>query len=407
MGCTIQEVFKRHFAGYRLRHKLPEHHARAAYKMMACRTAKLGGHKQVCPNGHIERIWYNSCKHRSCPQCNGLQMERWLQRQRARMLDCPHYHVIFTVPHEYNLLWLYNSSEIMRLLFQAAKDSMMEFISDPKYLGAEPGMMGCFHSWGRDQNIHPHAHFLLTAGGLNKEGKWVEQKRSHLLPTKPLMLVFQGKFNAYLRKALTELNLPPGLDERHWHNTINKLGRRKKKWNVKIQDRYDHGEGVAKYLARYIRGGPFNNGQLIEVTASHVRFRYYDHRHNAQGKKNNPSYTNFTPDEFIRRCLAHVPETRRQTSRHYGLYSPRKKEALDQARAKLGQQPVPKEKKEIDWKTYLQNLIDKGRENKEDKTRCPKCKALLIQTGELPPTHDPPKESDRNPPRLLPIVAAL
>jgi hypothetical protein len=78
MGCTIQDVLNHHFEDYRSRHNLPVNQIREATKMMSCRTAALGGHKQICPLGRLERIWYNSCKHRSCPQCNDLQMERWL-----------------------------------------------------------------------------------------------------------------------------------------------------------------------------------------------------------------------------------------------------------------------------------------------------------------------------------------
>src|SRR5215471_21220392 len=37
---------------------------------------------------------------------NQLQTERWLALQRARLLACDHYHVIFTLPHDLNALWL-------------------------------------------------------------------------------------------------------------------------------------------------------------------------------------------------------------------------------------------------------------------------------------------------------------
>jgi hypothetical protein len=45
----------------------------------------------------MARIWYNSCRHRSCPQCAYLQTERWLAQQQPRLLACDHYHVIFTL----------------------------------------------------------------------------------------------------------------------------------------------------------------------------------------------------------------------------------------------------------------------------------------------------------------------
>ena len=38
---------------------------------------------------------------------------------------------------------------------------------------------------------------------------------------------------------------------------------REVKWNVHIRERYAHGEGVAHYLARYLRGGPIGNSRLL------------------------------------------------------------------------------------------------------------------------------------------------
>jgi hypothetical protein len=106
---TLQAIFQDAFPAYEQRHALPAHVRRAAHALIRCRTAALGGHIQACPDGHVARVWYNSCRHRSCPQCAYLQTERWLARQRARLLACDHDHVIFTLPHQtapkFPLLW--------------------------------------------------------------------------------------------------------------------------------------------------------------------------------------------------------------------------------------------------------------------------------------------------------------
>ena len=96
---TLQMVFQDVFPAYEHTHPLPAHVRKAAHANMQCRTAALGGHIQACPDGHVMRVWYNSCRHRSCPQCTYLQTERWLALQRARLLACDHYHVIFTLRH--------------------------------------------------------------------------------------------------------------------------------------------------------------------------------------------------------------------------------------------------------------------------------------------------------------------
>jgi hypothetical protein len=75
------------YAAYERQHPLPDYVRRAVRAILACRTAVLGGHVQACPEGHVERIWYNSCRHRMCPQCAWVQTERWLDKQKARLLD--------------------------------------------------------------------------------------------------------------------------------------------------------------------------------------------------------------------------------------------------------------------------------------------------------------------------------
>src|SRR5215510_848196 len=99
---TLPMIFHDALPAYEQTHPLPAHVCKAARAIMQCRTAALGGHVQACPDGHMARIWSNSCRHRSCPQWAYLQTERWLARQRARLLACDHSQVIFTLPHDLN-----------------------------------------------------------------------------------------------------------------------------------------------------------------------------------------------------------------------------------------------------------------------------------------------------------------
>src|SRR5215470_8987608 len=117
---TLQTIFQDAFPAYKQRHALPAHVRRAAHALMQCRTAALGGHIQACPDGHVARVWYNACRHRSCPQ-------------RARLLACDHYHVIFTLPHELNPLWLANVPVMTTLLFQTVRDTLCTLLVDPQY----------------------------------------------------------------------------------------------------------------------------------------------------------------------------------------------------------------------------------------------------------------------------------
>jgi hypothetical protein len=222
--------------------------------MMECRTAVLGGPIQACPEGHVERVWYHSCKHRSCPQCAYIQAERWLNKQKARLLECDHYHVIFTIPSELNPLWMANTHEMTNLLFAAVKETLFELLSDSKYVGAKPGMIAALHTWGQTLALHPHIHCLVTGGGLSEEGEWVKaKKKGYLLPGRVVMKKFRGKLLDKIRRGIKKgkLKLPAGKSEQQVYKLLNKLGR--VKWHVRIPEKYAHGEGVVTYLARYLR----------------------------------------------------------------------------------------------------------------------------------------------------------
>src|SRR5262249_26089766 len=207
---TLQDIFCGAYPDYERTPPLPAHVRRAARAIMQCRTAALGGHVQACPDGHMARIWYNSCRHRSCPQCAYLQTERWLALQRARRLACDHYHVIFTLPHDLNPLWLANVPVMTALLCQAVRATLLALLADAKYLGAPPGILAALHTWSQTLGLHPHVHCLVTGGGLPADGQWQAVRHGFLLPVRGVMAVFRGKLLAAIRQALAHeaLTLP-------------------------------------------------------------------------------------------------------------------------------------------------------------------------------------------------------
>ena len=121
---TLPTIFQDAFPAYEQTHPLPAHVRTAAPALMHFRTAALGGHIQACPDGQMSRIWYHSCRHRSCPPGASLQTARWLALHRARRLACDHYPVIMTLPHERNPLWLANVPVMTSLLLQAGRDPL-------------------------------------------------------------------------------------------------------------------------------------------------------------------------------------------------------------------------------------------------------------------------------------------
>ena len=386
---TLQTIFQDAFPAYAQTHPLPAHVRRAARAIMQCRTAALGGHVQACPDGHVARVWYNSCRHRACPQCAYLQTERWLARQRARLLACDHYHVIFTLPHELNPLWLANVPVMTTLLFQAARDTLAALLGDPKYLGAQPGIIAALHTWSQTLVLHPHVHCLVTGGGLTTTGSWVAVRNGFLLPARVVMAVFRGKMVAAIRQTLARgaLALPEPMRAQQWLNLLNRLGHpTKTKWNVRIMERYRHGTGVVTYLARYLRGGPLKNGRLVAYDGDRVPFTYRARHEEADAESASPQQMTLPVADFLQRWLLHVPVPQTRVVRCYGLYHQTHAEALAVCRTALGQAPmeVPVG---LDWQTLC---AQRGEAHPE---RCPTCGQLLVCTSVLPRGGAPPRIS--------------
>jgi hypothetical protein len=374
---TIQHILQEHFDAL-MQAGLSAPQYRAARAMLSCRTAALGGHVERCPHGHVERVWYNSCRHRACPQCNALAKERWVARTRARLIDCGHWHVIFTIPHQLNVLWRLNTPAMMDALFAAARDTLLELLSDPRYLGAQPGMQLALHTWSRALALHPHIHALVSDGGM-RDGVWVAPRRSHFLPAKVVMMLFRGKLLDALRglHRRGELRLPEQASAQMFASLLNRLGR-KLKWNVRVCSRYAHGRGVSAYLARYVRGGPLRNTQIVRANPQQVEFRYT--AHDEQGKRARACATMvLAPVSFLRRVLTHAPERARHSIRYYGLYAHACTRRLDAARS-LHQQAGVQAPTPITWQSYLERFGQSA----AGSLRCPHCQAPLVRVASVP-----------------------
>lgn len=371
MALTIQDVLVSSSESFLATHRVPRFMRRAVWQLRDCRTERMGFHVRRCPNGHVKQLHYNACKHRSCPQCGWMQTERWLDVEKERLLRCSHFHVVFTIPAELRALWRWNRAEFGKLLFRASAESLQELLADPKYLGARPGMLLAQHTWTKRLELHPHIHALVTGGGLTSDGHWRATRDRWLLPQKVLTAKYRGKLRALLLESLRRgtLRVPAGQNAAQLRGLLNRLGRMHV--NVKILERYDHGVGVATYLARYLRGGPLSNRRLVSLRGEMVTFRYLDRRHVDAAGRPTQRLAELPVLQFVKAYLQHVPPKGFTTVRRYGLYANNKVAELNRARAELSQ-PAWRKPEPASWAELL------ARMDSAEPTRCPVCRAELI-----------------------------
>ena len=343
---VIQSIFQESFR--QVERPMPLSQLKAASNIMNCRTAEMGGRVQQCPSGkegHDHCILYNSCHYRNCPQCNLMPRLKWLEKYQQRLLNCGHRQVVFTVPHELNELWLCNTRAMSNLLFDCVSSTLRTFLLDEKWLGAKAGYSLVLHTWGRNLSLHPHIHAVITEGGLNAQGKWVEPKYSCFLPAEAMMPRFKGAYISGIRKLIREnkLTMPKGQSVVQLRSILTKIYS-KKKWNVRVEESYTHGEGIVKYLSRYLKGGPIRSHQ-VKQSHNGVRLRYKDHRTGLI------RWQPFSKEKFVSQLLIHTPPSGMPMIRHYGLYASGCTKAREVARKQLKRHTAG-----FDIEEYLESL---------------------------------------------------
>jgi len=308
---------------------MPLKQLKAVDAITSCRTAARGVSAYECEHEKTFKLIAHSCRHRSCAVCGDRQRREWIEAQERRLLDVPHFHCVFTLPHEYHGLWRYNQKWFVSTFFDVVRSSLMDSLGNEKRHGITPGVLMAMHTWGRQLVLHPHIHCVVTGGGLDACGKWKDTGK-FLLPGAQIRALYRGRFQARIKEAFEagELELPPGTGRREFERAYRTTFT--KPWCVRIEPRYAHGKGVLIYLARYLRGGPIRPEQIRRCDRNGIGFVYKDHRDNRR------KLPTLEPREFIRRLLQHVPETGQHMVRHYGLYAGACRRKRDLCRAEVG-----------------------------------------------------------------------
>ena len=301
-------------------HILSDEQLAAANAIKSCKTGALGYNTSICDDcGHVE-LHSCSCRNRSCPNCQSVLKEVWIDKRRSEVLDARYFHVVFTVPHLLNALFLANQRLLYDLLFSAASQTLLTLSQDRRYLGAEPGIIMVLHTWGQSLAYHPHVHCIISGAGLTRDRKLVKSGRSFFIPIKAAMKMFRGKFMAALKNYrfsgklflpdnCADLAVPEG-----WQSFADSLYAIN--WCPYIKETFNGFGNAIDYLGRYTHRVAISNGRITDLTDDTVSFWYKDYRDGNKRKEVTLSH-----DEFIRRFLMHVLPKRFQKIRYFGFLS--------------------------------------------------------------------------------------
>ena len=314
----LAHIFRAAGAAYRRRFgdRMPPSHRRAMHDIERCRTPELGGSLYQCQDCGSPHYAYHSCRNRHCPKCQDDRAQNWLERLRARLLPCDHYLLTFTLPAELRPLARAHQRVVYDILLREAAASVQALADDPQWVGARLGILAVLHTWSRSLAYHPHAHLLVTAGGLSPDGSaWIKPAHSRfLVPGYALSRVFRGKVTAALQRAGLLQHVSPEV--------------REKPWNVHVQQ-IGSGQHAALYLSRYIYRVALTNDRIERCEHGNVTFRYTD------AHSGNTQRMTLPAADFIARFLQHVLPKGFAKVRSYGLLSPACRDDLERARSLL------------------------------------------------------------------------
>lgn len=330
-----------------------------------CRTAVLGGHLDVCDDCGHERPSYNSCRNRHCPKCQALAQERWIERQRQRLLDAPHFHVVFTLPAELRRLARFAPKVVFDLLFRCASATLSAFARSR--LDAQLGATLVLHTWTKELRFHPHVHAIVSGGGLRDDGSWAAAAQRFFFPVKAMSRVFRGKMRAALREAY-DASAFLGFNDFADPEGFDRLSRELacKDWYVYAKRSFSLAKYVVEYLGRYTHRVGLSNSRILDVSDSRIVIR-----------TRGDGCVAMAPTELLRRFAQHVLPGGFHKIRHIGLY------ASKQARARVRLPVVAGSAPTLGFRERL--LLITGR----DIARCPRCGGCIVPRP-LPPSRAPP-----------------
>lgn len=268
----LADIVRAQRAALEARQILSPEQRRVLTDVAQCRTAALGGHLDVCGQCGYEHPSYNSCRDRHCPKCQALAQQNWIDARRARLVDAPHFHVVFTLPAALRPLAAFAPRVVHSVLFQCAAATLRDF--GHSRLGATLGATLVLHTWTKELAFHPHVHAIVTAGGLCEDDRWVSSRRDFLFPVKAMSRVFRGKTRDALRRACQQgafRGFGDFRDPEAFDRLLNRIGAQD--WYVYAKRSFARAKYVLEYLGRYTHRVALSNSRLLSVDGDRVTIR--------------------------------------------------------------------------------------------------------------------------------------
>ena len=312
-ATDMTQVIQDFLPAYRQHYQLSSEQASVCQSIVQCQTESLGGEVSQCIACGYEQRLYHSCGNRHCPRCKQKASEQWEDKQLEALLSVRYYHLVFTLPHEFNTWCQLHPKEVYSLFFKALWETLALFSKTHKRLRGQLGVTCVLHTWGQNLQQHVHIHCLIPGLALKEGYDAIETTQSdYLYPVNALKKVFRGKRVSLLRSAYQQGQLFRIIRDNEVNKVLDEVMR--KKWSIYIKPYLENPETVVKYLSRYTYRIAISNTRIIKVDEQSVTFHWKDY-----ADHNRKKIMILEGVEFLRRFLMHVLPSGFMRIRHFGF----------------------------------------------------------------------------------------
>jgi len=237
-----------------------------------------------------------------------VAVDGWLNQARKVLFEgVIHRQVVLTAPKRIRPLIL-AEADFLKVYMDAGAKAVKELIERwRKKRKIRVGIMAVLQLHGRAGNRNPHLHFVVSEGGVDKDGKWREV---NFFDTKKLRKKWQYHVITALKKAVRGTAY-----EAEWYDKLGAMFRQYPTgFDCDCMPEEGPVERLVIYLPKYVSSPPISIRRIEGYDGQNVTYRYEDHR---KGEV----HETVPATEFIGRMIQHLPPKGFRMVRYYGIYA--------------------------------------------------------------------------------------
>lgn len=344
---------------------IPDYVIKNVNKTIICKTKELGCDFYCCPECGNTYLNFHTCKSRFCASCGVKYAKDRVIEIQKKVFDCPHRHIVFTIPKELreyfkkdksllNILFI-GASDVINYFFNGRRESKR--VDKSKSYTITPGFISVLHTFGRDLKWNPHIHMLISEGGIDSRTSSFKNVNyfNYNLLRKSWQKIILDALTSKLGKSFYPLR----------NMLYNKLDNGF--YVYAPREQFDDTKKGIEYVVRYTGRPVMSESRITNYDGTMVTWYY--HPHEDETKTITVVKHAY---KFISKLIQHIPKEQFKTVRYYGAYAA-KNHRFRKHKRMYNKNEIITNIKLNKWRNSI--LFNFG----YDKLECSRCQKIMIK----------------------------